>query len=169
MMLNRSILPLKRLTSLSLSRARADLASATVFHCMHDVAVSLEKASWSDVCGGLQEEFSNRFPVAHGARPLEHDDFEWLKRVAAPDDHSDLQFLQFVQLWEWFSRWLNLMPHVETEWTSNQPVLLHGFVPREVAFFRVQRSACGTFLLRFSERQPGHLAATFRTDTKVER
>ena len=84
--------------------------------------------------------------------------------------NNSISFENFKKFCDWFSPSLTTLITVSSEWQSEAPILLHGFVSRKVAEQILGDKDVGTFLIRLSESRAGWLAISFndtRRDSRV--
>lgn len=62
----------------------------------------------------------------------------------------------------WWAPLMRTLSIVERDWQATDPIRVHGFVGRIVADLELKRRKPGTFLLRFSETEPGALVVSLR-------
>eukprot|EP00903_Cladosiphon_okamuranus_P015149 g14007.t2 len=76
------------------------------------------------------------------------------------------EFAEFCLWWEPLVRTLSL---VKPDFEATDPVRVHGFVGRFWADQELKRRTTGTFLFRFSEREPGRLVVSFKERARPNR
>ncbi|XP_046658831.1 signal transducer and activator of transcription 5B [Homalodisca vitripennis] len=121
-----------------------------------------EKVSWVQVAEALNIKFT-----AATGRPLSEDNLRFLAEKAFRAQHTDynslsLSWSQFCKeplpernftFWEWFYAVMKLTrEHLKGPWMDG---LIMGFVRKRQAEEMLSSCASGTFLLRFSDSEPG--------------
>lgn len=90
-----------------------------------------------------------------------HDDNE------AGDDVDFISLKAFVLFSEWWGPSMTTLSRLREDWASTTPVKVHGFVGRLEAERKLLSRDRGTFLLRFSESEPGALVISFTENVRA--
>lgn len=67
----------------------------------------------------------------------------------------------FVEFSLWWAPLMTTLSLLKNDWASTEPIRVHGFISRIEAERQLLQRERGTFLLRFSESQPGELVVSF--------
>ncbi|CAN0570005.1 unnamed protein product, partial [Ectocarpus sp. 12 AP-2014] len=67
----------------------------------------------------------------------------------------------FVEFSLWWAPLMTTLSLLRNDWASTDPTRVHGFISRIAAERQLLERERGTFLLRFSESQPGELVVSF--------
>ncbi|CAB1112357.1 unnamed protein product [Ectocarpus sp. CCAP 1310/34] len=67
----------------------------------------------------------------------------------------------FVEFSLWWAPLMTTLSLLRNDWASTNPTRVHGFISRIAAERQLLERERGTFLLRFSESQPGELVVSF--------
>lgn len=117
--------------------------------------------TWPQLANALQRHFLR---VTQGSRPLSHSDLAYLR---ARIGHGErLNVAEFESFWRWFGKVLYKIRHHRflPFWVRG---VLYGFLSKRDTCLLLQNQPPGTFLIRFSDSNPGELAIAYRRDAQI--
>lgn len=129
--------------------------------------------AWREMCGeadaapwpAFKQALSARFVRATlcMTRPLSDRDMSAvrarLERAGSPP--GTVTRASFAALWDFYAAFEECIAKVRLLWMMTEPVVLHGLVSRVEAAHKLRGMAPGTFMLRFSENNAGHIAVAY--------
>jgi hypothetical protein len=120
---------------------------------------------WVDFKSFVTEHFKWNAQVVY--RPLADGDLEIMKGMIEQRAAKDLVTLAaYGKFWPWFTQLTRTIFRLRPEWCQDRPRLIYGLISRGRADVMLKTSPPGTFMLRFSENNPGHLAIAHVDDSK---
>lgn len=124
-----------------------------------------QEIEWPFLANIVQRHFlrATRQDLIRPTRSLSPSDFDFiLNKIFG--GHPMISQKSFDNFWNWFGKVvqkLRYQRHICGLWQSG---LIHGFLSREQIYQALIGQPVGTFLIRFSERNPGCFAVAYKVD-----
>eukprot|EP00455_Lapot_gusevi_P051606 TRINITY_DN7732_c0_g1_i1.p1 TRINITY_DN7732_c0_g1~~TRINITY_DN7732_c0_g1_i1.p1 ORF type:complete len:223 (+),score=38.88 TRINITY_DN7732_c0_g1_i1:157-825(+) len=105
-------------------------------------------------------------------RPLVDTDLQYIRSQVEnlgglPAGNPDVPLSAFARFWFWFEEAVRCARATARLWGNPRQILIHGFLSRSRAVQLLQDQPVGTFLVRFSDSQPGKFGVAY-VDRGVE-